>query len=304
MKLNFTLLLIIVHLFYALIPAFNYRSNVVNRRHQSFDHCNEKTLPLNYVVHRSPMSMSLTPLSSSNVEKLIPRKVTNEQWISYWGVNEKERLQRILESFLIAYGGAWLAWFLSFLAGSFVAGIIGSCLIFNWMYTPWLNANRRNMIIRSSRYYYGFFDAKIDSLKRIKRRAGKTIGAVPQEFLTLLTMDESGRTLEIITEWQESYEALRVGMSFKTVIMSPRSDFSELGSVTDGYVPESNSWVGDYPYLSKDMFKSFVYTQKKKQARIKETQQQQQQQMEKDYDADESYESNDQLQYVSAKRKD
>ena len=42
----------------------------------------------------------------------------------------------------------------------------------------------------------------IDSLKRIKRRAGKTIGNVSQEFLTLITMDEKGRSLEIITEWQ------------------------------------------------------------------------------------------------------
>lgn len=40
-----------------------------------------------------------------------------EQWRSYWGINKKERLQKILESVLLAYGGMWLSWFLSFMAG-------------------------------------------------------------------------------------------------------------------------------------------------------------------------------------------
>ena len=66
---------------------------------------------IHYVNKRNSMFMSLEPLSSSQVNMLFPRSVSNEQWISYWGVNEKERLQRILESFLIAYGGGWLAWY-------------------------------------------------------------------------------------------------------------------------------------------------------------------------------------------------
>lgn len=40
------------------------------------------------------------------------------QWRSYWGTNKKERVQRVLESVLLAYGGLWLSWFLSFMAGT------------------------------------------------------------------------------------------------------------------------------------------------------------------------------------------
>lgn len=107
------------------------------------------------------LHMSLTPLSTHQVQRIFPTSVTNEQWLSHWGVNKKERLQRILESVLISYGGGWLAWFLSFLAGGFVSGIVGTLLIFNWIYTPWLNANRRNYAFRSKGLYYGLFEAKI-----------------------------------------------------------------------------------------------------------------------------------------------
>jgi hypothetical protein len=40
------------------------------------------------------------------------------------------------------------------------------------------------------------------SLKRVKRRAGKTIGAVSQEFLVMIVQDEQQRELEIVTQWQ------------------------------------------------------------------------------------------------------
>jgi hypothetical protein len=40
------------------------------------------------------------------------------------------------------------------------------------------------------------------SLKRIKRRSGKTIGAVSQEYLVMIVQDEMQRELEIITQWQ------------------------------------------------------------------------------------------------------
>ena len=40
------------------------------------------------------------------------------------------------------------------------------------------------------------------SLKRIRRRAGKTVGAVSQEFVSIMVSDEFDREMEIITPWQ------------------------------------------------------------------------------------------------------
>jgi len=88
--------------------------------------------------------MRVAPISKAQMLAVVPRKITRPQLLSYWGMNSKERLQRILESLLVSYGGAWMAWFVSFMAGSLVSAVLGTALIFNWMYTPWLNARRRN----------------------------------------------------------------------------------------------------------------------------------------------------------------
>lgn len=40
------------------------------------------------------------------------------------------------------------------------------------------------------------------SLEKIRRRAGKTVGAVSQEFASVVVSDEFDREMEIITPWQ------------------------------------------------------------------------------------------------------
>jgi hypothetical protein len=42
----------------------------------------------------------------------------------------------------------------------------------------------------------------LKSLKRIRRRSGKSIGAVTQMYLHMLVVDEMDRELEIITPWK------------------------------------------------------------------------------------------------------
>jgi hypothetical protein len=40
------------------------------------------------------------------------------------------------------------------------------------------------------------------SVEKIRRRAGKTIGMMSQEYLMMGMEDEAGRELEVITQWQ------------------------------------------------------------------------------------------------------
>ena len=47
-------------------------------------------------------------------------------------------------------------------------------------------------------------------------------------------------------------------MSIRTVLVSPNSDMSTLRTVTDSWIPECDVWVGDYPYLSKQLFQEYV----------------------------------------------
>ena len=115
--------------------------------------------------HRGRMEMTLIPIKRSIVSVIVPSRVTSSQWISYWGTTKVERLQKIMESILLSYGGAWLAWFLSFMVGSFISSIVGSCLVFNWMYSPILFASTMNNNFLKSyqgkHYHYSILAGKI-----------------------------------------------------------------------------------------------------------------------------------------------
>jgi len=62
----------------------------------------------------------------------------------------------------------------------------------------------------------------------------------------------------MITQWKESYEKLRKQMKIETIIASPAKDFSMLTMVTDAWVPSCDVWIGDYPYLKKEVFMEFT----------------------------------------------
>lgn len=55
-----------------------------------------------------------------------------------------------MESVLMTYGGLWFAWFISFMSGGLVAAVVGTALVFNWIYLPWLNAKDKNQKLWSS----------------------------------------------------------------------------------------------------------------------------------------------------------
>lgn len=109
------------------------------------------------------MFMAIAPISKKQFRKITPSRVTPEQYQAYWGINKMEKLQRILESVLVSYGGAWIAWFLSFMLGSFFSSVFGTVMIFNWMYTPLIFAHRMNRSLWSTTmpYHYSVLFGKI-----------------------------------------------------------------------------------------------------------------------------------------------
>eukprot|EP01031_Cornospumella_fuschlensis_P044774 gene44774-54757_t len=149
--------------------------------------------------------MVIVPITKAQLAIIAPKKVTTDQWKAYWGVNQVERLQRTLESLLVAYGGAWAAWFLSFMMGKFVSTFLGCGLIFNWMFTPYVVSSTSNKSLwykDGKLMHHALFKGTIVSLKKIRRRSGKTIGTVSQTYLDMLVVDELNREMEIITGWK------------------------------------------------------------------------------------------------------
>lgn len=208
----------------------------------------------------SSLQSTVTVLSKKKMTHLVPPRVTQKQYLAYWGLNSMERLQRVLECVLFAYGGAWFAWFSNFMAGPFVSSIIGCLTICNWMYNPWLYARRRNSKVWSKvrPMYYAVYSARIQSLSRVKRRAGKSIGGVSQQYLEMVLEDEGGRRLDVVTQWQDDYAKLRENMLCESVICAPVPDFSTVSMVTDMWVPACDAWVGDYPYLDRTAFRNLI----------------------------------------------
>ena len=152
------------------------------------------TITTSYIIHlknvnrKNDIRMTVLPISREEMSMLSPKKVTTPQWVAYWGVSPTERLQKVMESLLIAYGGSWMAWFFSFMAGGAISAFLGVGLIFNWMYSPILNAKKRNSRLwpPNQKLAYALFTGRIISLNKIRRRAGKAIGAVSQEFLVTI----------------------------------------------------------------------------------------------------------------------
>ena len=229
--------------------------------------CSSAFRPAGRTLRRPALSCRLTPISRAVMKKVVPRQVSLDQYGSYWGTSPIERVQRIFESVIIAYGGAWLAWFCSFMIGPLLSAIVGVGLIFNWVYTPWLNAKKRNVKIwpKAKNLSYGLYSGRIESLTKLRRRRGKMIGDVSQEYLQMVVRDEFGRQLEIITQWQEAYSELRPQMKCECILASPKKDFSTLFTITEVWVPSCDCWVGDYPYLNRDAFESLVYSLEKQQ---------------------------------------
>jgi hypothetical protein len=100
-----------------------------NNYHQQYHQHNQlkkhKYIKNSLRTKTTTIIMSLIPINKIQINKILTKQVNTDQWLSYWGNNKIERLQRVLESVLIAYGGAWLSWFFSFMAGGIVSAFLG-----------------------------------------------------------------------------------------------------------------------------------------------------------------------------------
>lgn len=107
--------------------SFNrYNDNNYNQQcHQHYQLNKQKYIKNTLRTKTTTIIMSLIPINKIQINKILTKQVNTDQWLSYWGNNKIERLQRVLESVLIAYGGAWLSWFFSFMAGGIVSAFLG-----------------------------------------------------------------------------------------------------------------------------------------------------------------------------------
>ena len=174
----------------------------------------------------------LVPLTRNALEQIIPPIATGSQYSFYWG-KWRDLLQRLFIS-LIALVVTWLLGKLAGSGGETIKLIFDIIAGLYWLWGPVLWASIRNGKYR--RYpYCGFWQ-----------------GQVLDVFITEELVGEE----QTVNKWGELVviENRERRINAEMVILSKTPELSRIDKITDVYFPQHNLWVGEYPYLRRDIF--------------------------------------------------
>ncbi|MDJ0658912.1 MAG: phosphate ABC transporter permease [Crocosphaera sp.] len=203
----------------------------------------------------------LVPLTRDALEEIIPPIATGSQYSFYWG-KWRDLLQRLFIS-LIALVVTWL---LGILVGS---GAQTIKLIFDiiaglyWLWGPVLWASVRNGKYR--RYpYCGFWQGQVLDVFITEELVGEEqtvnkwgelmVIENRERRINIEVGDEEGFTAITQAPINRLYRVIKPGQIAEMLILSKTADLSRIDKITDVYFPQHNLWVGEYPYLRRDIF--------------------------------------------------
>jgi hypothetical protein len=66
--------------------------------------------------------------------------------------------------------------------------------------------------------------------------------------------DNSGFTTRIQAPLKRIHKSIRPGAVAELIVLSQSPDLSTFAKLTDIYLPQQNLWIGEYPYLRRDVF--------------------------------------------------
>jgi hypothetical protein len=205
----------------------------------------------------------LIPLKSGELQRLIPAVATGPQFQACSG-DPRKLLQRVLISVI---GGVitllisqTLAFNSRFSSLWLVAGVI---LLLYLLWGPIVEAGRRNAVLR--RYPAGaIFEGEVANVFQRevvenKREQADRSGRLElvenrRTWLCLELEDEEGYLGQLRFPMEKKHQAIRPGMVVRCLVLSERPDFSRIGAISDGWLPQLKLWVGEYPYLLRPAF--------------------------------------------------
>lgn len=205
----------------------------------------------------------LIPVSPSELSRLIPAVATGPQFNACTG-NPGKLLQRLMISLiggvLLLLVSQTLAFNSRFSSLWLVAGVITILYI---LWGPIVEAGRRNATLR--RYpAAAIFEGEVGNLftrEVVQERREQTDRSGRLEmvedrrtWLCLELEDEEGYIGQLRFPMDKKHQAIRPGMVVRCLVLSERKDFSRIGAISDGWLPQLKLWVGDYPYLLRPAF--------------------------------------------------
>jgi hypothetical protein len=206
----------------------------------------------------------LIPVTSSELARLIPAVATGPQFNACSG-DPRKLLQRLLISLiggvLLLLVSQTLAFNSRFSSLWLVAGVVTILYI---LWGPILEAGRRNATLR--RYpAAAIFDGRVadlytkevveDRREQTDRSGRLELVENKRTWLCLELEDEEGYLGQLRFPLDEKkHQVIRRGMVVRCLVLSERPDFSRIGAISDGWLPQVKLWVGDYPYLLRPAF--------------------------------------------------
>ncbi len=203
----------------------------------------------------------LIPLTRQAFEEIIPAIATGAQYASCWG-RSRDLLRRLLIS-VVALTTFWLIGKLLGPGGVTVKLIFDIIAGLYWLWSPVYWASLRN-----SRYrrlpYSGFWQGRVLDVylteeivgeeQTVNKRGELVIIENRERRINLEVGDRQGFRARIKAPVKRIYKVINPGDIAEMVILSKQPDLSRIDKVTDVYLPQHNLWVGEYPYLRRDVF--------------------------------------------------
>jgi hypothetical protein len=205
----------------------------------------------------------LIPLRPGELERLIPAVATGPQFNACSG-NPRKLLQRVLISVI---GGVLTLLVSQTLLFSSQLGpvllVVGVVFLLYMLWGPILEAGRRNATLR--RYpVAALFEGRVrdlftrevveDRREQANRQGRLELVENRRTWLCLELADEDGYLGQLRFPYEKRHQTIRAGMVVRTLVLSERKDFSRIGALSDGWLPEIKEWVGEYPFLLRPAF--------------------------------------------------
>ncbi|MEL6439638.1 MAG: phosphate ABC transporter permease [Cyanobacteria bacterium J06621_8] len=203
----------------------------------------------------------LTPLTREKMEQLIPLIATGQQYSYYWG-----KWSDVLNRLLVSVVGIVVALILEVIIGGqgdALVLILGGIVSLYWLWFPVYQASRRNAANRRFKYS-GFWRGRVLDVFLTEELIGETETVNQQgelviienreRWLNLVLGDRTGFEVEVQAPLQRIYKGIKPGQTAELLVLSNTLDLSQINKISDAFIPAKNLWVGQYPYLQRDVF--------------------------------------------------
>ncbi len=195
------------------------------------------------------------------MEQLIPLIATGKQYTYYWG-----KWSDVLNRLLISVVGIVVVVILDVLFGDQGEALIlllGGIISFYWLWCPVYQASRRNAANRRFKYA-GFWRGRVLEVflteeligeeETVNQRGELVIVENRERWINLVLGDQTGFEVEVQAPLQRIYKGIKPGQTAELLVLSNKLDLSQINKISDAYIPQQNIWVGQYPYIQRDVF--------------------------------------------------